>query len=214
MNGTSKSATPPLRPSHHLVANHPSLQYSFLSHEDTASLLRTDLKTGLSDHQDYLHRRSIHGLNQLQDDTTEPLYIKFLNQFKESPLILLLLASAAASVLMGNVDDAISITLVSSYWKFCWLKAIVIVLTGILHLMFLWPLCLVGFVQEYRSEKSLEALNKLVPHHAHLVRYGKLSCIVATQLVPGDLVRFSVGDRIPADIRLTEVLALHKVRYW
>ena len=63
----------------------------------------------------------------------------------------------------------------------------------------------VGFIQEYRSEKSLEALNKLVPHHAHLVRYGKLSCIIATQLVPGDLVRFSVGDRIPADIRLTEV---------
>ena len=57
--------------------------------------------------------------------------------------------------------------------------------------------CLVGFIQEYRSEKSLEALNKLVPHHAHLVRYGKLSCIIATQLVPGDLVRFSVGDRIP-----------------
>jgi P-type Ca2+ transporter type 2C len=64
----------------------------------------------------------------------------------------------------------------------------------------------VGFVQEYRSEKSLEALNKLVPHHAHLVRYGKLSTIIATQLVPGDLVRFSVGDRIPADIRLTEVI--------
>lgn len=63
----------------------------------------------------------------------------------------------------------------------------------------------VGFIQEYRSEKSLEALNKLVPHHAHLVRYGKLSTIIATQLVPGDLVRFSVGDRIPADIRLTEV---------
>ena len=63
----------------------------------------------------------------------------------------------------------------------------------------------VGFIQEYRSEKSLEALNKLVPHHAHLIRYGKISTIIATQLVPGDLVRFSVGDRIPADVRLTEV---------
>ena len=62
-----------------------------------------------------------------------------------------------------------------------------------------------GFIQEYRSEKSLEALNKLVPNHAHLIRYGKLSTIIATQLVPGDLVRFNVGDRIPADIRLTEV---------
>ena len=65
-----------------------------------------------------------------------------------------------------------------------------------------------GFIQEYRSEKSLEALNKLVPHHAHLVRYGKISTINASQLVPGDLVKVSVGDRVPADIRLTEVLAL------
>lgn len=63
----------------------------------------------------------------------------------------------------------------------------------------------VGFIQEYRSEKSLEALNKLVPYHAHLVRYGKISTIIATQLVPGDLVRFDVGDRIPADVRLIEV---------
>jgi P-type Ca2+ transporter type 2C len=115
MNGTPKPATPPpLRP--HM---NPSLQYSFLTPEETALKLRTDLSTGLSDHQDYLHRRSIHGLNQLLDDEKEPLYLKFLNQFKESPLILLLLASAAVSVLMGNVDDAISITL-----------AILIVLTG------------------------------------------------------------------------------------
>jgi len=51
----------------------------------------------------------------------------------------------------------------------------------------------------------LEALKKLVPHHAHLIRYGKLSTIIATQLVPGDLVRLSIGDRIPADIRLVTV---------
>ena len=114
MNGTTKPAnSPPLRPHHHLTANHPPFQYSFLTPEETASHLRTDLTTGLADHQDYLRRRSIHGLNQFQDDTPDPLYIKFLNQFKESPLILLLLASAAVSVLMGNVDDAVSITLVS-----------------------------------------------------------------------------------------------------
>lgn len=116
MNGLPKRESPPLsssRTAHHLTANSPSLQYSFLTPEETASRLRTDSKSGLADHQDYLHRRSIHGLNQLQDDEPEPLYLKFLNQFKESPLILLLLASAAVSVLMGNVDDAISITLVN-----------------------------------------------------------------------------------------------------
>jgi len=115
MNGTiNKPSTPPPTPQllSSSAAHNPAIQYSFLSAEETASRLRTSLTTGLADHQDYLHRRSIHGLNQLHDDDPEPLYIKFLNQFKESPLILLLLASAAVSVLMGNVDDAISITLV------------------------------------------------------------------------------------------------------
>src|SRR5579859_5241235 len=111
MNGTPKPGTPPPPRQQHST-HHPSLQFSFLTPEETALQLRTDLKSGLADHADYLQRRSIHGLNQLQDDEPEPLYIKFLNQFKESPLILLLLASAAVSVLMGNVDDAISITLV------------------------------------------------------------------------------------------------------
>jgi len=120
MNGIpNKPATPPPPPSH-LTSNNPSLQYSFLTPEETAQRLRTDLKSGLSDHADYLHRRSVHGLNQLTDDEPEPLYIKFLNQFKESPLILLLLASAAVSVLMGNVDDAISITLVCPLLHVSW----------------------------------------------------------------------------------------------
>lgn len=123
---------------------------------------------------------------------------------------------------MGNLDDAISITL-----------AVTIVVT-------------VGFVQEYRSEKSLEALNKLVPHHAHLIRgtspslsqsdrfgqrrestndlemeplvNGSASAggaaerasitVLAAQLVPGDLVLFATGDRIPADIRITSAAEL------
>lgn len=116
---------------------------------------------------------------------------------------------------MGNLDDAVSITI-----------AVTIVVT-------------VGFVQEYRSEKSLEALNRLVPHHAHLIR-GTLNnksrtdqardpelrngipleslvdsksamsvaarastTVPASQLVQGDLVIFSTGDRIPADLRIT-----------
>jgi P-type Ca2+ transporter type 2C len=114
MNGTPKPGTPPptRQQQQHAATHHASLQFSFLTAEETASRLRTDIKAGLADHADYLQRRSIHGLNQLQDDESEPLYIKFLNQFKESPLILLLLGSAAVSVLMGNVDDAISITLV------------------------------------------------------------------------------------------------------
>ena len=113
---------------------------------------------------------------------------------------------------MGNLDDAVSITI-----------AVAIVVT-------------VGFVQEYRSEKSLESLNKLVPHYAHLIRgsHSKRqqgrnarleienesnadghtsletasTTVPARQLVQGDLVIFSTGDRIPADIRITSATDL------
>jgi P-type Ca2+ transporter type 2C len=61
---------------------------------------------------------------------------------------------------------------------------------------------LVGFVQERRSEQSLEALNKLVPHHCHIIRDGKQIHALANEVVPGDLVTFTTGDRVPADLRI------------
>jgi len=85
---------------------------------------------------------------------------------------------------MGNVDDAVSITV-----------AVLIVLT-------------VGFVQEQRSEKSLEALNKLVPHHCHVVRDGRSVHVLANELVPGDIVTLTTGDRVPADVRLVGAVDL------
>ncbi|KAJ3415912.1 High affinity Ca2+/Mn2+ P-type ATPase-like protein [Chytridiales sp. JEL 0842] len=128
-------------------------------------------------------RRRISGPNELGDTEEETLLSKFIEQFK-NPLILLLFGSAAISVLLGQIDDAVSITL-----------AIVIVVT-------------VAFVQEYRSEKSLEALNKLVPHYCHVRRSGTLVKLMANDLVAGDVVEFATGDRIPADIRLITAIDL------
>ncbi|KAK6201644.1 calcium/mangenease P-type ATPase [Scheffersomyces amazonensis] len=162
----------------------PSIRFSQKSKEETASELQTDIAVGLSNSQDILNRRSLHGINELSNDEEESIVIKFLSKFYEDPLILLLIGSAIISFWMGNVDDAISITL-----------AIVIVVS-------------VGFVQEYRSEKSLEALNKLVPAEAHLTRNGSTSTVLASTLVPGDLVHFTQGDRIPADVRLTDAVHL------
>ncbi|KAG0244799.1 High affinity Ca2+/Mn2+ P-type ATPase-like protein [Actinomortierella wolfii] len=67
---------------------------------------------------------------------------------------------------------------------------------------------LVAFVQEYRSEKSLEALNKLVPHNCHVIRDDLQTTTLASQLVPGDVVKFGIGDRIPADCRLITAVDL------
>lgn len=162
----------------------PSIKFSQKSIEETASELQTNLTHGLCNSQDIINRRSIHGINELSSEEEESLLLKFISSFYQDPLILLLIGSAIISFWMGNKDDAISITL-----------AITIVVT-------------VGFVQEYRSEKSLEALNKLVPAEAKLTRNGSTSTVLASTLVPGDLVHFSQGDRIPADVRLTEAVYL------
>lgn len=162
----------------------PSARFAQTSVEATVGELNTDAKYGLSNNQDVLNRRSLHGDNELQSEEDDSLLKRFVLLFYLDPLILLLIGSAVISFWMGNVDDAVSITL-----------AITIVVT-------------VGFVQEYRSEKSLEALNKLVPAEAKLTRNGNTSSVLASSLVPGDLVHFAQGDRVPADVRLTEAVQL------
>ncbi|KAL0057833.1 High affinity Ca2+/Mn2+ P-type ATPase-like protein [Marasmius tenuissimus] len=155
----------------------PSAKFAHTSVEDTVAYFRTDATQGL--HESHiLPLIQTHGYNEFTVATPEPVLIKFIKTIYENPLILLLCGSATVSAIMGNIDDAVSITV-----------AVLIVLT-------------VGFVQEQRSEKSLEALNKLVPHHCHVIRSGQTHHVLANELVPGDLVSFSTGDRIPADIRI------------
>ncbi|KAK5137187.1 hypothetical protein LTR08_000692 [Meristemomyces frigidus] len=180
-----------------------------LSTEQIADKHATSLSHGLhpSDASTRLH---VQGPNELPHEEPEPMWLRFVKQFQET-LILLLLASAAISAFMGNYEDAVSIAV-----------AVTIVVT-------------VAFVQEYRSEKSLEALAQLVPHSAHVIRSLAASqragaqdngvpkdpghsglaaaekastTISATQLVTGDLVLFHTGDRIPADIRVTHAADL------
>ncbi|KAK4548820.1 hypothetical protein LTR36_008593 [Oleoguttula mirabilis] len=184
-------------------------EHAQLSTTQIAEKHSTSLSHGLhpSDASTRLH---VQGPNELPHDEPEPLWLRFVQQFQET-LILLLLASAAISAIMGNYEDAVSIAV-----------AVSIVVT-------------VAFVQEYRSEKSLEALNQLVPHSAHVIRSTSAghregaqengttkgpgtselaaaekasTTISATQLVTGDLVLFHTGDRIPADLRITHAADL------
>ncbi|KAK1196176.1 AT2C2 ATPase, partial [Pygoscelis papua] len=150
--------------------------------EDLAKALNVDLHTGLSEFS-VLQRRLKHGWNEFSVENTEPIWKKYLDQFK-NPLILLLLASALVSVITKEFEDAASIAM-----------AVLIVVT-------------VAFIQEYRSEKSLEELNKLVPPECNCLREGKLQHLLARELVPGDIIYLSVGDRVPADLRLIEVTDL------
>ncbi|XP_054956498.2 calcium-transporting ATPase type 2C member 2 isoform X5 [Pan paniscus] len=150
--------------------------------EDLAKAFCVDLHTGLSEFS-VMQRRLAHGWNEFVADNSEPVWKKYLDQFK-NPLILLLLGSALVSVLTKEYEDAVSIA-----------TAVLIVVT-------------VAFIQEYRSEKSLEELTKLVPPECNCLREGKLQHLLARELVPGDVVSLSIGDRIPADIRLTEVTDL------
>ncbi|XP_037068000.1 calcium-transporting ATPase type 2C member 1-like isoform X3 [Pollicipes pollicipes] len=149
-----------------------------LEHGAVAERLRVDPQHGLS-WAEAAVRQKVYGTNSFQVKDEEPLWKKYLEQF-QNPLILLLLASAFVSVLMKQFDDAFSIA-----------AAITIVVT-------------VAFIQEYRSEKSLEELKKLVPPVCHCLRSGQVTSFLAEELVPGDIVHFSVGDRVPADIRLCQ----------
>ncbi|KFA70519.1 hypothetical protein S40285_00614 [Stachybotrys chlorohalonatus IBT 40285] len=196
-------------------------EYTFTTPSEAAARLRTSLTQGLTQ-TEALNRLRDHGPNEIPHEPPEPLWLRFVKQFQE-PLIALLLVSAGASLLLGNTDDALSIAV-----------AVTIVVS-------------VGFVQEYRSEKSIEALNHLVPNHAYLIRglgnkaaaalnasswphgpedglaasetplssrpheevlEAASSKVMAAQLVPGDLVLFTTGDRIPADIRVTKAADL------
>lgn len=151
---------------------------SRLSTEEIKHKLGADSESGLLN-REAERRLMVHGYNDFEITKEDPLWKKYLEQFKD-PLIMLLLASAVVSVLMGQFDDALSITI-----------AIVIVVT-------------VAFVQEYRSEKSLEKLTKLVPPTCHCIRDGELQDFLARDLVPGDTVIVRVGDRVPGDMRLVE----------
>lgn len=168
----------------HSVAVSASAHYTHLSVQQCLDSLHCpSLDTGLSPLLVHEARREAGGYNEFAVRAGDEPWKKFLAQFQE-PLILLLLGSAAVSLLIGQIDDAVSITI-----------AIIIVIS-------------VAFYQEQKSEKSLEALNKLVPHYCHLIRDGVNSSVLANELVPGDVVTFSTGDRIPADVRICECVSL------
>jgi Ca2+-transporting ATPase len=145
--------------------------------------LQTDMEQGLHWNEANKRLQKV-GANQLQDQSTISPFALLLNQFKDFMVLVLLIATFISGML-GEYTDAITIIAI-------------VVLNAIL-----------GFIQEYRAEKSLIALKELTAPTAHVIREGTLQEIPATELVPGDIIYFEAGDRIPADVRLFEARGVY-----
>jgi Ca2+-transporting ATPase len=128
-------------------------------------------------------RLATYGSNELRAAKKISPWLIFLSQFKDF-LIILLLVAAVLSAILGEVIDAAVIM-------------VIVVFASVL-----------GFIQEYRAEKSMEALKKMAAPTASVIRNGKEQEIPARDLVPGDITLLRAGDRVPSDARLIEVANL------
>ena len=146
--------------------------------DEIASELQTDVKKGLTN-KEALKRLQEYGPNILKDDGGKNIFAIFLSQFTNFLIIILFIASAISFILGETVDAILIISIV--------------VLNGI-----------VGFIQEYRVEKTIKSLKKLVTTESYVYRDGSLNRIPSIQIVPGDLVVLDEGQRVPADIRISE----------
>lgn len=147
-----------------------------------AEALQTNLQKGLS-HDEAARRLAEYGPNRLEAATGRTAWRILLGQFKET-MVLILLAAAVISYLIGDLKDTLVILAI-------------VVLNAAL-----------GFFQEYRAEKAIEALQKMAVPHVHVLRDGEWQEIEATNLVPGDVIRLEAGGAVPADARLVEAVNL------
>ena len=149
--------------------------------------LETNIVLGLTE-QDIQKRREKYGLNEIKEEKKTPLLIKFLEQFKDFMIIVLILAAIVSGVVGYAKGEGIT-------------DSIIIMIVVIVN-------AIIGVAQENKAEKSLEALKKMSAYSAKVVRDGKILVIPSRELVPGDIVLLETGDYVPADIRLIEAINL------
>ncbi len=155
-----------------------------LRKEEVLKELQTDIRHGLSQ-EETKRRQQKYGKNKLKDKPKESIFIKFMKQFNDFMIIILILASiisALVSSLQGENDYIDSIIIIA-----------IVVLNAIM-----------GVVQEAKAEKSIEALQEMTPPKAKVTREGITNEIKAEELVPGDIISLEAGNYVPADCRITE----------
>ena len=155
--------------------------------KDVEKELETDLKKGLNSSKVEAHKEK-YGLNELQEKKKESLFKKFMAQFKDFSIIVLIIAAIVSGAVGIAEGEGITDTIII---------LIVVLLNAV-----------IGVVQESKAEKSLEALKKLSEHAAKVIRDGKEQVIPARELVPGDIVILETGDYVSADLRIIEAVNL------
>ena len=155
--------------------------------DEVESTLKTNAENGLTA-EEAKKRQEEYGLNELKAKKKKSLFVKFLEQFKDFMIIILIISAIISGVVGVAQGEGFTDTIII---------LVVVVVNAI-----------IGVAQENKAEKSLEALQKLSSHVAKVVRDGKLQVIQSKELVPGDIVILETGDYVPADLRIIEAVNL------
>lgn len=155
-----------------------------LRKEEVLQKLKTDIRGGLAKGE-VENRQKEYGKNRLEEKKKETLLMKFIKQFNDFMIIILIVASvisAGVSYMQGENDYIDSIIIIA-----------IVILNAIM-----------GVIQETKAEKSIEALQKMTPRKTKVIREGKTQEINAEELVPGDIIILEAGNYVPADSRIIE----------
>lgn len=159
-----------------------------LSAKEAAAALKTDTERGL-DPQEVQQRQRQYGFNEIREGRKQTLFLRFLGQFKDF-MVLILLAAAGVSFLVSKLRGDNE-----------FIDSVIILAIVVCN-------AVIGTVQELRADKAIEALKRLSSPHARVIRDGRRCTIESKGLVPGDVVLLKSGDLVPADLRLIKTVEL------
>ncbi len=155
--------------------------------QDVEKSLNTNINVGLSE-ENVKEAREKYGLNELEAKKKKSIVVKFLEQFKDFMIIVLIIAAIVSGVIGVIQGEGVTDTIII---------LIVVIVNAI-----------IGVAQENKAEKSLEALQKLSAHASKVIRNGEMIVVPSKELVPGDIIVLETGDYVPADLRIIEAVNL------
>lgn len=156
---------------------------------EVVQLLNSDMTNGLNESQ-VSELRAKYGENKLKEKKKKTNLQRFIDQFKDVMILILIAASAISFIIAISEGDP------EGFFEPILILAIVIINA------------IMGTIQESNAEKALDALKSLSAPHARVIRNGEEKIIDAAELVPGDIIRLEAGDFVPADARLIRSVSL------